>query len=291
MADISRNTTNIALPQENLDEIWGKVLEESVFMRLARQISIPGTGVTIQTITGEPIADWVNETGTKPVSAHTFGKKPLVPHKLAVIEAFSNEFRRDLPALYAELVRRLPFALANKFDSTIMGTVAPGSGFDVLGGCTKQGIGGKTYNGFIAADAAISAASGIMNGIALAPQGKSIVLGATDTTGRPLFTADATQGQIGTILGAPVNVAKALYVAGSGSAANVVGIAGDFTDAVYGTVEDIQMSISDQATLGTGDDAINLWQNNMFAVRAEVEVAFAVRDAGEFVLLTDATVA
>lgn len=53
------------------------------------------------------------------------------------------------------------------------------------------------------------------------------------------------------------------------------------------------MDVSDQAslTIGSGNDAqtISLWQNNMLAVRFEIEVAFAVKNAAEFVLLTGDT--
>ena len=288
-SDTNRNTTNVALPQEVSAEIWAKALDESAIMSLARQIVLPGPGITIQTITGEPEAEWVDETAAKPVSKHTFGKKTITPRKLAVIEPFSNEFRRDAAALYAECVDRLPKSIAKKFDSTVMGTTAPGSNFDVLGGCTKQAIKGKTYEAFVAADAAISAAGGIMNGIALAPQGRSIVLGATDGQNRPLFTAGVNSGTVGDILGAPVNVAKGVYSQTSGTAANIVGVAGDFEDAVFGTVEGIKLDITDQATLVTEEGIIALWQQNMFAVRVEVEVGFAVKDAAEFVLLTDGT--
>ena len=285
--DINRGTTNVALPQEVSSEIWGAILEESAFMQLARRINMPGNGVTIQTITGEPVADWVDETEAKPVSRHAFGKKPITPYKLAVIEPFSNEFARDADALYAELVRRLPYALAAKFDSTIMGTSAPGTGFDVLGGCSTVSLtppSGKTvYDQFIAAETAISAANGVMDGIALSPAGKSKVLAAVDGNGRPLFTPGTDSNTVGNILGAPVRVAKAIYAAGSPAK---LGIAGDFSDAVYGTVEGVKLAISDQATLVDGESTINLWQQNMFAVRAEIEVAFAVRNANEFVILT-----
>lgn len=298
--DISRQTSNVALPQEISQEIWAKTLEESAFMTLARKITIPGTGVTVQTITGEPSAEWVEETNPKPVGTHTFGKKPIKPYKLAVIEPFSNEFRRDAEALYNECIARLPYALAKKFDSTIVGTTAPGSGFDVLGSATKVSIlatqSATVYDQFLAVDAAIAANDGIMDGIALAPQGKSIVLGACDTTGRPLFTPGVASNTVGNILGAPVTVTKGVYVAGAAGSPGtpaIVGIAGDFSDAVWGSVEGIQMAVSDQATLtvGSGNDAstINLWQQNMFAVRFEIEVAFAVKSASEFVLLTGET--
>ena len=104
--DISRATSNVALPVEVSEEIWAKAIEQSAFMQLGTRVNIPGTGTNIQTITGEPQADWVAETGVKPVSFHTFGKKTLTPYKLAVIEPFSNEFLRDKKGLYAECVNR-----------------------------------------------------------------------------------------------------------------------------------------------------------------------------------------
>ena len=294
--DINRKTNNVILDPEVSSEIWAKTLEESAIMQLARRINMPGSGVKVQTIVGEPEAQWVDETAAKPVGTHTFGQKPITPYKLAIIEPFSDEFRRDKSALYNECINRLPRALAKKFDQTVMGTTAPGSGFDTLGGAQKISILTNQYAQFVAVDALISEADGIMNGIALAPQGKSLVLGAVDGQQRPLFTAGVEANTVGNILGAPVQVRKGVYVAGAAGSPGtpaIVGVAGDFTDAVYGTVEGIRMNISDQATLTVGSGAsattINLWQQNMFAVRFEIEVAFAVKDINEFVLLTGAT--
>lgn len=294
--DINRKTTNVILDPEVSSEIWAKTLEESAIMQLARRINMPGSGVKVQTIVGEPEAQWVDETAAKPVGTHSFGQKPITPYKLAIIEPFSDEFRRDKRALYNECINRLPRALAKKFDQTVMSTTAPGSGFDTLGGAQKISILTNQYAQFVAVDALISEADGIMNGIALAPQGKSLVLGAVDGQQRPLFTAGVEANTVGNILGAPVQVRKGVYVAGAAGSPGtpaIVGVAGDFTDAVYGTVEGIRMNISDQATLTVGSGAsattINLWQQNMFAVRFEIEVAFAVKDINEFVLLTGAT--
>ena len=81
---------------------------------------------------------------------------------------------------------------------------------------------------------------------------------------------------------------KGVYVSGKPA---IVGIAGDFSDARFYSVEGIQMSVSEEATLTTSDGTINLWQQNMFAVRFEVEVSFVVKDAAEYVLLTDGATA
>lgn len=302
--DISRHTSNVILDPDISREIWAGVIEESAFMRAARRINIPGEGVKIQTITGEPQASWVDETNLKPVGFHTFGAKTITPYKLAIIEPFSDEFRRDKRALYEECRRRLPKALGKKFDSTIMGSSAPGTGFDVLGtGVSSQTIlpssspAATVYDRFVAADGAIASANGIMDTIILAPQGKSIVLGAVDQVGHPLFTPGVGSNTVGSILGANVNISKGVYVAGAAGSPGtpaVVGVAGDFTDVVWGSVEGIKSSISEEATL-TYTDAnsqtvtLNLWQRNMFAIRFEIEVAFAVRDKNQLLLLTGLT--
>lgn len=305
--DISRHTSNVILDPELSREIWASTIEQSAFMQAARRINIPGSGVKIQTITGEPEANWVDETNLKPVGFHTFGSKTITPYKLAIIEPFSEEFIRDKAALYEECKTRLPGALGKKFDATIMGSTAPGSGFDVLGtGVSSTSLLPDTtnhiteYDRFVAVDAAVAAADGILDNIVLAPQGKSIVLGAKDGQGRPLFTPGVESGAVGNILGAPVTVSKGVYVAGTAatqSAAGVpavVGVAGDFSDVVWGSVEGIKMSVSDAASLtytnaSSQTVTINLWQQNMVAVRFEIEVAFAVRNKSQLMLLTGAT--
>jgi HK97 family phage major capsid protein len=284
--DINRTTSGVLLPPQVSAEIWETAQTASAVMQLAQQITLPGSGVTIPIITGDPTANWVAETAVS--------SKSITPYKLAVIEPFSNEFRRDLPGLYAALARRLPGALATKFDQTVINGTAPGSNFDVLTGVTTVGIAGNTYKGLLAADGAVSAAGGFLNGWALSPQARSLLLGAVDTTNRPLFiNSMVTDGQVPALLGQPVFQTKAVYAAdadgaGAGTAA-LLGLAGDWTQAMYGTVEGVQISISDQATINDGGTQLNLWQRNMFAVRAEIEIGFRVRDAAAFVRLTNAT--
>ena len=273
--DINRTST-ISLPGAVSGEILQKTQESSAVMSLARQIPLPGLGVTIPVITGDPEAAWVGETEKKKVSASSLTTKILQSYTLAVIVPFSNQFRRDVPALYNELVKRLPLALAQKFDATVFGGVdVPGSNFDTLKDCTAQEIGTNAYPGLVAADADIAANNGILNGWVLAPQGKAVLLNAVDGNKRPLFLNNVAEGAVPMILGAKTLQSKGAYIADSTAAKkNVVGFAGDWTQAVYGTVEGVQIAIADQATLTSGSETINLFQQNMFAVRAEIEVGF-----------------
>ena len=273
--DINR-TTSISLPGEVSSEILQKTQESSAIMTLARQIRLPGLGVTIPVITGDPEAAWVNETDKKPVKRGTMTTKQMTPYTLAVIVPFSNQFRRDIPNLYEELKKRLPLALAKKFDATVFGAVdAPGSNFDTLKDITDQEIGTNAYKGLVDADADIADHDGILNGFVLSPKGKSVLLSAVDNNKRPLFINNVAEGAVPMILGARTYQSKAAYIEDATAAKkHVVGFAGDWTQAMYGTVEGVQISISDQATLTDGSNTINLFQQNMFAIRAEIEVGF-----------------
>ena len=294
MADINRTTNSMALPSDISNEIMQKTQESSAIMRLAHHIALPGRGVTIPVITGDPTAAWVAETAAKPVSNGTPGTKLMQAFKIAVIETFSKEFVRDIPALYDALVQRLPGALAGVFDSTIIGaTQAPSAtNFDTFASCTAQSIlnaNNGTYLGLVAADADIAAHGGVMNGLALGAQARALLLTATDTTNRPLFLASANDGVVDKVLGVPTYFNKNLYKAGasSGSVPAIVGIAGDWSQAMYGTVAGVEIAVTDTATLTSGNTTNNQWQQNMIAVRAEIEVGFRA-DTSCFNLLTGA---
>ena len=277
MATIDMNrTTSISLPGAVSSEIWQKTQEGSAVMRLARKIELPGLGVTIPVITGDPEAGWVGETEKKPVKRGTLATKQMTPYTLAVIVPFSNQFKRDLPNLYDALIQRLPLALGKKFDQTVFGgATVPGSNFDTLKGCTAQEIGTDAYGGLVAAQADIAAHDGILNGWVLSPKAQSTLLTAVDGNKRPLFINNVADGAVPMILGASAMQSKGAYVADTTTAKkHVVGFAGDWTQAVYGTVEGVQIAISDQATLTDGSTTINLFEQNMFAVRAEIEVGF-----------------
>lgn len=290
---VEMNRTSISLPSEVSNEILQKTQEDSAIMQLARKVTLPGRGLTIPMITSDPEAAWVGETAQKPVSKAGLDTKLMSAYKLAVIVPFSMEFRRDMANLYSAMVERLPRSLAKKFDATVMGVGSkPGDNFDNFASATVQMVNGSdsasVYGALVDADTDIAAHGGILNGFMLSPQAKGVLLGETDTTGRPIFVNNVSEGAIPMLLGSPVKYSKGAYVAGKGGTGSVaplapvpdtLGVAGDWTQAMYGTVEGVQIGISDQATLTFTDEleqtvTVNLWQQNMFAVRAEIEIGF-----------------
>ena len=284
--DTNRATEALQLTPEQSQQVWAGAVEESAVMRLAQRIALPGRGLSIPVITGDAVAEFVAESCEKQVSKPSLESKLMTPYKIATIMLFSDEFRRDLPALYDEIVRRAPAAIGKKFDETIFNGTAPGTGFDVLTNATAVAITPETaYGQMIGALESIATANGRMDGIAMSAQGEAVLLGATDGAGRPLFIDSASDDSaVGRVLGARVVRAQSAYAAGT---PNVIGFAGDWSQARYGIVDGINIAFSNEATINDGTNQINLWQRNLFAVRVEAEVGFVCRNTDAFVKFTD----
>ena len=275
--DVNRNTTGVALPSVLVDTVIQGITENSAVMSLANRMVIPGSGVTMNVITGDPTPAWTAESTEKAVSKPTFSNKVMQPYKLAVIVPFSDQFRRDEAALYDAIVARVPNALAKYFDQTVLfGDNNPGTNFDDLSDAAAIDVQAIT---------AIAGEGGNANGIVMSPQGNGIIMSARydSGAGEPVFPGYSA-GQ--PLFGIPTITRSAAYTAGS-SAANTVGFIGDWSKAYVGVVEDVKIEYSNQATLNDGSNTINLWQRNMFALRCEMEVGFLVTDDGYFKRLTD----
>lgn len=283
---ISRSTEGILLPADVAGEVWAKTIESSAIMQLASRVELPGNGKEFEILSGDVEAEWVNETEKKPVSNPKFGSKMMKGYTMAVIVPFSNQFRRDKARLYDEIVARAPQAFGTKLDKTVIGGgTAPGEYFDTFKDIAEVEIDGKVWPSLVTADAKIAEGDGMLNGWAIAPQFKSMLLNELDEVGRPLFINAMTTGNdVPAVMGHPTYVKKGVYIP-EGEKGAQLGVAGDWTSALYGVVEDISMSISDQSTITIDGQQVNLWERNMFAVRFEFEVGFRFKWAEHFVKL------
>lgn len=269
--DIYRGTSGIELPKELSDEIIQGAIAQSAVMRLANRVYLPGRGLSIPVITGDPTVSIVNEAAEKPVSNSTFSAKNLVPKKFAVIELVSMEFRRDLPRLYDALIERLPGAFAKAFDNQAFAETAL-TGFDSL--VNAQTIStGSTYAEKIANGIKAIAADGYrLNGFAASPAAEAELITAVDGNGRPLFMPTTADGSVGRVYGGEVVPCAAI--------GGLIG--GDWSKAYYGIVDGINIRFSEEATVNDGSNQINLWQRNMIGIMCEVEASFVVADDDAF---------
>ena len=138
--------------------------------------------------------------------------------------------------------------------------------------------------------------NGDLNGIAITNKGLSKFLSAVDENGRPLMVPGVGSTELGSAFGARMikspwgykEAVKASTEPKVNAAPEVLGVAGDWTQAYYGTVQGIRIKMTDTATVKKGSQTINLWQRNMIAFLVEAEVGFIVRDKSKFVVITGA---
>ena len=270
--DINRGTSGLSLPKEVSDVVIQGAIAESAIMKLAQRVYLPGRGLAIPVITGDPTVSIVNEACEKPVSNSTFSTKNMVPKKFAVIETFSKELVRDMPALYDALIQRLPGAIAKAFDYQAL-TQSALTGFDSLVNAQTISSGTNFAENLQNGIKAIAADGYRMNGIAAGAVAEADIQTAVNGLGMPLFIENIQDGKIGRIYGADVVPCAAINGC----------IAGDWSKAFYGIVDGINIDFSDTATLNDGNSGlIHLWQRNMVAARVEVEASFVVADDDAF---------
>jgi HK97 family phage major capsid protein len=293
---MNRTATGILLPKEISQQIWQDAQDSSAVMRFATRIDLPGAGVQIPMITGDPTAQWVSETNEIAVGESTFSSKAIAGYKLGVIELFSNEFKRDLPGLYRELAKRLPKTLGLAFDATVFHGAAPGADFDELRDVQALNLDTTdTYGDLVAIESAISLANGTNTGYVLSPRARGLLLNARDADNRPLLLNDIQrEGGVSQLLGVPVDLTRAVYKEGvEDTTPEVLGFAGDWSQAMYGVVEGIEVAVSSEATVsktvGGTTTQVNLFQRDMFALRVTAHLGFAVRDKSKLVRITGAT--
>lgn len=297
--DVSRLTNGVILTPEMSSEIWTDSIKQSALTQLATRVNLPGKGVKWQTLNAPNAAEWVGETAEKPVVDPSFGSKTMIPYKLAQIITVSEEFTRDAANLWNAVQAQASEAIAQAIDKTFLaGTIPlPGvDGVDTLADAQTVSVKNGKYVDFVKIATTVLDNNGDLNGIAITNKGLSKFLSAVDENGRPLMVPGVGSTELGSAFGArmiksPWGYKEAVAASGSGASAvqaapEVLGVAGDWTQAYYGTVDGIRIKMTDTATVKKGATTINLWQRNMIAFLVETEVGFIVRDKSKFVVIT-----
>ena len=297
--DVSRLTNGVILTPEMSSEIWTDSIKQSALTQLATRVNLPGKGVKWQTLNAPNAAEGVGETAEKPVVDPSFGSKTMIPYKLAQIITVSEEFTRDAANLWNAVQAQASEAIAQAIDKTFLaGTIPlPGAdGVDTLADAQTVSVKNGKYVDFVKIATTVLDNNGDLNGIAITNKGLAKFLSAVDENGRPLMVPGVGSTELGSAFGArmiksPWGYKEAVAASGSGASAvqaapEVLGVAGDWTQAYYGTVQGIRIKMTDTATVKKGATTINLWQRNMIAFLVETEVGFIVRDKSKFVVIT-----
>jgi HK97 family phage major capsid protein len=298
------------LPAHIAEPIFERASRTSVVQQLARRIPLGINGESIPFVNGRPAAAWVAEGATKPATSGAMTLLSMVPKKIAAIMVVSSEVVRANPGNYIMTMREsLAEAFAVAFDRAALhdegptGAAGGGPFATFVAQTTKvQEIGatavadGGIFVDFTGAmrdlvsDTDASGRRYQLTGWALDSVLEPSMWGAVDTTGRPIFVdlppdqaASSLSGN-GRLMGRPAFMGEGVA---SANLTDVVGFAGDWSQAAWGAVGGISYRVSTEAAVTINGSLVSLFENNLVAVLAEAEYGFVMADADAFVELTN----
>lgn len=287
------------LPAEMSQPIFDRVYKSSVVQQLVQRVPLGANGITVPVVTGRMAAGWVAEGATKPATSGSLALKTMTPKKIAAIAIVSAEVVRANPGNYMNLINpQIAEAFALAFDSAALhGTNTPFAAY--LDQTSKAvELGATPYIDLVSALRLLVTDGKKLTGWALDSITEPTLLGAVDSTNRPIFidsppieTTDQASPanaatRSGRLMGRPSYMSDGVATT---NLTTVVGYAGDWTQLAWGQVGGITYDVSTEATVTINGTLTSLWEHNLVAVRAETEFGFLANDVQAFCRLMNAT--
>lgn len=282
------------IPTQYASEMIGEVVQNSAVMQLAQLEDMTAPKKVITYLAEGPGAYWVGEAERIQTSKATWLTAEMEAKKLGVIIPVSKEFLNYSVSDFFEMIKpKITEAFYKKFDqAALFGNQSPyAAGHSILAAATAA----SNTVAHVDSESLYPQLNGLIglvedneidpDGIATVRSLKQVFRGELDSTGRPIYVkGDGTAPD--DILGLPI-----AYVNGSSfDKTKAVAMTGDWDYARFGILQNIQYSISEDATLTTvvdeGGEPLNLFERDMFALRATMHIGFMVLKNEAFAVLT-----
>jgi Phage capsid family len=271
------NVASTLLPPSITGPIFDQATESSAVMSLARRVPLSLTAQTAIPVPMDvPAAGWVSEGGSKPVAAGSVGIKTMTGKKVALLVPVSTEVARTNPAgLYDQLRQDLPTAIARAFDHAAIhgldlrtGGAGPFSDYlkqtsnSVELGTASQAT-GAMYTDLVNGEKLVVDDGYDFTGFAADPKLRPLLKLNVDTSGRPIWVDDPSQGtNAGQLIGYPAFYNRGVSGAylRSGNKVQVITITGSPTGGTF-TVSSSgnSTSLAYNAAAATAQTAIRAW--------------------------------
>ena len=267
------------IPESEGTLVLKEVIKNSAVMQLAKYEDMLGKPKKKFTFLAKgPGAYWVSEAERIQTSKVEWKQAEMETKKLGVIIPFSKEFLRysvqDFMKIAAPLIAE---AFYRAFDQAVLfGTDSPwGTGksiyemADAKHKTVTEGTGKNLYHDLADLLALVEADEHDPNGLLTSRAFKAKMRSVTDTNGYPMFDPNSNE-----ILGLPISYTSKDII----DKTKAVALTGDWDYARYGVLQDIEYAVSTDAQLSTiqGADGkpVNLFEQDMFALRATMHVAY-----------------
>ncbi|MFA3940866.1 phage major capsid protein [Bacillus subtilis] len=288
------------IPEEQAEIVLKEFMQTSAITQLAKYEPMTKPVKTFTYLAEGPGAYWVGEGERIQTSSAKWLTAKMTSKKLAVIIPVSKEFLRYTVAdFFTQMQSAIREAFAIKFDqAALFGVGSPfetgvsimervnKSGQKITSG-TGAGSGATVYDDLAAVMALVEDADKDPDAFTTIRRFRQKLRAAKDNNGLPLFnqvTADATPQALGLPIG--------FVDSKSWDKTKADLITGAWDYARYGILRDIEYTISQDATLTTTVDEagepLNLFERDMFALRATMEVGFTTLAEDAFAALVPA---
>lgn len=266
-----------SVPVEISSEVIKNIIDKASVFKICKHEPMKSDTKNLPYLTDNGSATWVAEGGVIGTTIPKFSYPQLKACKLAVIIPVTREKINDsIISVFEECKGAIADSFANAIDkAVIFGTNSPfTTNLFTAAGTQKKTAGVDTLD------------SDISDAMALVEVNKltctNILMGTAQKQPlRALVNSTKYKDNI-TLSSAydlPIEFVK------EWDNTKALSIIGDFTKAVIGTREEIFYQVLDQATIGSGESAINLAERDMIAVKATMRLAFVVAEPKAFSMI------
>lgn len=289
-----QDAKNGEIPTEQGTLVMSDVMQSSAIMQLAQYEEMTKPKKEFTYLADGPGAYWVGEAERIQTSKATWLTAEMEAKKLGVILPVSKEFLNySVSDFFAQMRPHIAEAFYTKFDqAALFGNESPyvagNSVFDratAAGNVIEQGTNATLYQDLAALIGVIEDGDNDPNGFTTTRRFKKDLRNEVDAQNRPIFN-DERSGVPGDLLGEPINYVNRK----SFDEDKAKLLSADWSFARYGILQGIQYSISEDATLTTiqdeGGNPVNLFERDMFALRATMHVGFMTLKDDAFGILT-----
>ena len=288
MADISRADALALLARQDINEIIKPDTQTSAALSAFRTVRMSAGTARMPVLAAIPTAGWVTDntsneaTGVKPTSKVSWTDKELIAEEMAVIVPVHENTLADSqfdiwgevrPLVAQEFGRILDAAVffgVNKPATWTDPALIPGA--IAAGNSVAEGTGVDLAEDFNEAFGLVEDDEFDVNSAFTGRFLRRSLRGLRDDNGQPIYLdALRSDGSTASIYGQDLR-----YILNGGwDRDTAVALVGDSSKVVIGIREDVQVKLLDQATIGTGANAINLAERDMVALRFKFRVGFA----------------
>lgn len=289
MADINRADALALLARQDINEIIKPDSQVSAALAAFRTIRMSAGTARMPVLSAIPTAGWVTDntsneaTGVKPTSKASWTNKDLIAEEMAVIiPVHENTLADSSFDIWGEVRPLVAMEFGRILDAAVFfGTNKPATWTDpalvpgaiAAGNSLAQGgVGMDLADDFNEVFGMVEDDEFDVNSAFTGRFLRRSLRGLRDDMGQPIYLDGLrSDGGTASIYGQDLNYIKN----GGWDRTAAIALVGDSSKVVIGVREDVQVKMLDQATIGTGANAINLAERDMVALRFKFRVAFA----------------